>query len=324
MITIYKNAGSLRHTEIGYIRSGLPRRTAWRLAKALLSPLPPALLPILLLVLLAAGLDPAAATCVTDQCHTRMADPERIHPGELDCQECHASPADEPLPPHPAPGQPSFVPQANELCLGCHDDLKLQGYLHPPVAAGDCTACHSPHAENPALLRQPRQMDLCLSCHPGIVTETMTELHGPIARGDCTACHPPHASPHAGLLLKEFPTEPFVSYDDRKFELCFSCHSRELLLFPDTSFATGFRDGERNLHHLHVNRASRGRNCYMCHAIHGGNRAGLVADTVPFGTWDLPLNYQKSATGGTCTPGCHAPARYDRQKPLEPLPDQFK
>jgi predicted CXXCH cytochrome family protein len=228
------------------------------------------------------------------------------------------------LPPHPAPGQVSFVLGANEYCVSCHDDLELRGYVHPPVAAGDCVACHSPHTTTKGHLRRPRQIDLCLACHPGLITDEMTTLHGSIAQGVCFTCHSPHAAPYAGLLVKEFPREPFVSYSDKEYELCFSCHSREILLFPDTSFATDFRDGDRNLHFLHVNRTTRGRNCSLCHAIHGGSLTSLVADTVPFGIWGLPLNFEKTENGGACTPGCHARFSYDRKKPLEPLSDKVQ
>ena len=70
----------------------------------------------------------------------------------------------------------------------------------------------------------------------------------------------------------EFPAGEYAAYSDKEYALCFTCHKRDLLQFPDTSFATDFRDGERNLHYLHVNKSEKGRSCRMCHNIHWRNQ----------------------------------------------------
>jgi predicted CXXCH cytochrome family protein len=106
-----------------------------------------------------------------------------------------------------------------------------------------------------------------------------------------------------------------VPYTDTEFSLCFDCHDRDLLRYADTSFATNFRDGERNLHFLHVNDPQKGRSCTLCHAIHGADNPTLIAASVPFGQWQLPLKFVKTATGGSCSPGCHKPYAYDREVP---------
>ena len=144
-------------------------------------------------------------------------------------------------------------------------------------------------------------------------------FHGPINNGSCTSCHDPHGGPYANLLVKEFPAGAYAPYTDTEFALCFSCHKRELLQYPDTSFATNFRDGERNLHYLHVNNKQKGRSCTLCHEVHASTSARLVADSVPFGQWRLPLNFTMKATGGTCAPGCHQPQSYDRKNPVKKL-----
>jgi hypothetical protein len=41
----------------------------------------------------------------------------------------------------------------------------------------------------------------------------------------------------------------------------------------------------------------------------------LIADSVPFGKWSLPLKFVKTETGGSCAPGCHKPQSYDRKNP---------
>jgi predicted CXXCH cytochrome family protein len=142
----------------------------------------------------------------------------------------------------------------------------------------------------------------------------MTVLHGPIADGKCTPCHEPHGGPNAKLLVREFPVTPYVPYTDQEYALCFGCHKRDLVQYADTSFATGFRDGERNLHFVHVNQP-KGRNCVLCHDVHGGTSPKLIAASVPFGKWSLPIKFVKTDTGGSCAPGCHKPQVYDRKSP---------
>jgi predicted CXXCH cytochrome family protein len=143
----------------------------------------------------------------------------------------------------------------------------------------------------------------------------MTVLHGPIQSGTCTPCHDPHGSQEVKLLIKEFPADIYVPYTEKEFELCFSCHNRDLLRFPDTSFATGFRDGEKNLHYIHVNKKEKGRNCKICHNVHGSDNLKLIADKASFGKWELPLKFVKTDTGGACSPGCHKTYNYDRKTP---------
>jgi hypothetical protein len=43
----------------------------------------------------------------------------------------------------------------------------------------------------------------------------------------------------------------------------------------------------------------------------------LIADKVPFSKWRLPLNFTKTETGGSCTPGCHQKYAYDRKTPVK-------
>jgi predicted CXXCH cytochrome family protein len=199
----------------------------------------------------------------------------------------------------------------------CHDEIATTIESAPVVHAAvktetGCASCHSPHASaNAKLLLQP-EMETCLECHPAIITENMTVLHGPINDGRCTACHTPHGGQHAKLLVDEFPPGPYAPYTDTAFALCFGCHKRDLVQYPDTSFATGFRGGETNLHYLHVNNPQKGRSCRLCHVPHGSNGPALIAASVMFGKWSLPLKFEPTATGGSCAPGCHESQSYKR------------
>ena len=71
-----------------------------------------------------------------------------------------------------------------------------------------------------------------------------------------------------------------------------------------------------NLHFVHVNQESKGRTCRACHDIHSIDREKTVRDSVPFGDWIFQTGYTKTATGGSCAPGCHQHFSYDRRNPV--------
>lgn len=255
-------------------------------------------------------------------CHLDAADflkKKHVHPAlEGGCTSCHN--------PHGSAHPRLLAEEGSPLCFTCHEEIadKVQkaAVAHPPVKSEKgCLSCHSPHSsENAKLLLKPEK-ETCLGCHKALIPKSAVVLHGPIKDGSCTACHEPHGSANARLLKVGFPAEWYVPYTDQAFGLCFGCHKRELLQFPETSYATTFRAGERNLHYLHVNNKQKGRSCVLCHEVHGSANPRLVADSVPFGQWRLPLRFVKTETGGSCSPGCHQPRSYDRKSPgrsLEP------
>ena len=255
------------------------------------------------------------ALCV--DCHSDISDllaAKKVKHPALDdgCTSCHQ--------PHGGAHPKLLAEEGPALCFQCHDDVATKVQKSPVAhaalaSAKGCAACHSPHAaDEKGLLLQP-QKETCLGCHEKIVTAAMTVVHGPIRDGSCTACHEPHGGTQPKLLVDSFPATAYVPYTDTAYALCFKCHERDLLKYPDTSFATGFRDGERNLHFLHVNNAQKGRSCALCHSLHGGTNDVLIADSVAFGSWKLPLKFVKTDSGGSCAPGCHRPAVYDRKSP---------
>lgn len=247
-------------------------------------------------------------------CHMDMADIMKkkvIHGAVLSgCPSCHN--------PHGSSFKKLLPEAGGKVCFQCHSDIgeKIEKakFVHAPVKTERaCASCHSPHSsDNDKLLAKPGK-DLCLECHKNIIKKNMKVLHGPITAGKCTPCHDPHGSKYPKMLAKEFPSDVYAPYTDSEYELCFSCHNRDMLRFPDTSFATGFRDGERNLHYLHVNNKEKGRTCRLCHSVHGSGNPKLIVDSTPFGKWDLPLKFVKTETGGSCSPGCHKTQNYDRK-----------
>jgi predicted CXXCH cytochrome family protein len=236
-----------------------------------------------------------------------------VHPAlEGGCTSCHN--------PHGSAHPKLLAEEGAGVCFACHDAIgekvEKATVVHAAVKSEKgCASCHSPHASDNAKLLLVPEKATCLGCHKTVVTTAMTTLHGPIKDGKCTPCHDPHGGPNARLLVAAFSPAPYVPYTDTEYALCFSCHKRELVQYPDTSFATGFRDGERNLHYLHVNNKQKGRSCKLCHNLHGSSQPKLIADSVPFGKWSLPLKFVKTETGGSCSPGCHKMQSYDRKTP---------
>jgi hypothetical protein len=77
---------------------------------------------------------------------------------------------------------------------------------------------------------------------------------------------------------------------------------------------TGFRNGRRNLHYVHVK--TKGRNCQTCHEIHASDQEMHIREEIPFKKrFMIELTFIKTATGGGCVKGCHKPKKYDREEP---------
>ncbi|HVM97551.1 MAG TPA: cytochrome c3 family protein [Candidatus Acidoferrales bacterium] len=249
-------------------------------------------------------------------CHADMQEAikkKNVHPAlQSGCTSCHN--------PHGSPFPRMLAEEGPKLCFVCHsdkaDEIAKATVPHPALDSDKgCVSCHSPHAsDNDKMLLGP-QKEVCATCHTDIITSNMTVFHA--NDGKCSRCHNPHGSQNEHQLRGEFPTDIYVPYSEHEYELCFSCHKRELVQYPETSFATNFRDGERNLHYLHVNSKEKGRSCVLCHHLHGTAGPKLIAESVPFGKWNLPLKFAKTETGGSCAPGCHKPQAYDRNSPVK-------
>jgi predicted CXXCH cytochrome family protein len=269
----------------------------------------------------------ASAAELCKGCHEEQAEEvetaENVHdPAEDDCTNCHH--------PHSGPA-PKMLPAAGrELCDECHDDIveiaETSTVDHAPTTTGDeCLSCHSPHAsDNASMLLKP-QRELCTDCHDEPLQSGDSMLidmkqwlsanevwHEPIRRGECAGCHQPHGSENLRLLKEPFPESFYANFDVETYGLCFSCHQERLATTPQSRTVTGFRDGDRNLHYLHVNKARRGRTCRVCHEMHASRQPMQIRERIPYGKWLMPLNYEKHETGGSCLPGCHKKQVYDR------------
>ncbi len=267
-------------------------------------------------------------------CHetidARMSDRANKHePAADDCTNCHD--------PHGGDNSLNLTSAMPDLCLDCHDDVADrmdEAVGHDAVTAGkSCANCHDPHASDLKHMLLGPTMDLCLSCHTepiksenatllgiGKLLADSTSPHGPIRDRDCVACHSPHGGENFRLLTDAYPEKFYSPFGEDEYALCFGCHDVEAFEDEETDEFTAFRNGERNLHHLHVNREVKGRTCRACHDPHAGLGAKHMAKTVPFGSWSLPINYSSTDTGGSCQPGCHKRYRYDREEAVTNLP----
>ena len=116
------------------------------------------------------------------------------------------------------------------------------------------------------------------------------------------------------MLPGNYPAALYVPYKEGTYDACLKCHEKNLLRFAETTLYTGFRNGSRNLHYVHVV-SQKGRTCRVCHEPHASNEEKLITkEGIKFGAWKIPLNFKKTATGGSCEPGCHRAFKYDRVK----------
>jgi predicted CXXCH cytochrome family protein len=248
---------------------------------------------------------------------------------EADCIVCHD--------PHASDFKMQVKAEAGVLCVSCHEHDKIKQavtdakFKHSIVMKDQaCLNCHTPHGGQLAKLMKAQPVDLCLKCHkddqktsdgravPAVdeIANAQLSRHGPARDGTCSGCHNAHGSDISRLLVKPYPETFYTKYDPDNFALCFSCHDKKLIETKEAEGLTGFRNGTRNLHFLHVDR-EKGRTCRACHETHAAKNPLLIRDAVPFGQWELPINYKKSSAGGTCSPGCHRQYGYDRNSAVD-------
>ncbi|MFC1523472.1 cytochrome c3 family protein [Thermodesulfobacteriota bacterium] len=148
----------------------------------------------------------------------------------------------------------------SSLCFNCHEKRNFnRGHTHGPVGAGDCIACHRPHASANAglLIARPAQGEVCFQCHKDRKSEfTMKQVHAPV-EDDCGKCHDPHSSDARYQLIKPGG------------QLCNSCHaSLHPKVFDDINSA--------QFKHEPVD---EGR-CADCHRVHSSNYKPLLKDSM--------------------------------------------
>ncbi|MHC5028914.1 MAG: cytochrome c3 family protein [Planctomycetota bacterium] len=275
---------------------------------------------------------PARDMCTS--CHVetqaQLENSRVIHgPAAVDCSVCHDAHASD----HPM----MLRDEPQTLCLSCHESIRhtvdSAVTQHAAVTTDrQCLNCHDPHASDHPLVLRDTMKTLCFECHDrdiempdgSILSDIKSVIehgmspHGPVAQDNCAACHMIHGGDNFRLLAQEYPPQFYAPFEEESYALCFGCHDKQLVYDERTTALTDFRNGDLNLHYLHVNRDKKGRTCRACHETHASSNAHHIRDSVPFGSgrWELPIGYQNTDTGGSCAPGCHKPFEYDRVNPV--------
>jgi predicted CXXCH cytochrome family protein len=230
--------------------------------------------------------------------------------------------------------------KVTDLCMDCHTPIKKivasAQNDHKAITLDDsCTNCHLGHSSDLKHLLKAEPKTLCLNCHDQEIKKgekTVKNIadqleknpihHSPIKDGNCSGCHSDaHGGNNPFRLKKKMPEAFYVKSTDDQFGLCFLCHERNLLN-PKTPNATAFRNGDKNMHSVHVTRKKNSRNCRVCHEHHASKQSMLVTDSFEFGPkkWKVKLKYTQTTNGGTCSPACHKAFTYDRKKAVLNLP----
>ena len=176
----------------------------------------------------------------------------------------------------------------------------------------------SPGAARAAGAVHPAVGEACTTrqCHARMLEPAPgggSSRHQPAADGECVSCHD-LALPAGAHYVKGAPAagdgpERAQAWD---LALCGGCHGEALAAKGAPVGATGFADGARNLHALHV-QAARGPRCLPCHAPHAAPQAKLLRERIPArGGVTIPQEFRAEKNGGWCKTGCHAPKSYRR------------
>jgi len=187
-------------------------------------------------------------------------------------------------------------------CMKCHKALADNPYVHGPVGAGICTACHDPESTPNRYKVQEADNVLCYHCHEDRKTVDSSKrlLHGPVGAGMCIVCHDPHSSPFEFQLVKS------------KTDLCLMCHQDDANRWMgQRSLHPPFRDGNcagcHDPHSSNFNynlKKSREDLCTLCHQLPIPGHLHEVGKTPQF---NLPDDFPLTADGKTMCLTCHDP-----------------
>jgi predicted CXXCH cytochrome family protein len=227
-----------------------------------------------------------------------------------------------------------------DLCLDCHDKEKEKvthsKFKHGGVNTSQkkCLECHNPHATQHKKLLKKDPVATCLECHNKEVKsdedggmlmnmkkhfDENPNWHKPIKdpKKGCSACHEPHGSDNFSILKKSFTKNFYANLENKDF-FCFECHNESKItkrvIKSNENNVTSFRDGEINLHQLHVN-DRKGRSCRACHDEHASKYSHLIREYTDFNGVKFPLRFVETPEGGSCAPACHKEFAYDRVNP---------
>ena len=191
-----------------------------------------------------------------------------------------------------------------KLCLSCHAAFsgKLNAkHVHTPLAKGECSGCHNPHASNHGMLLSGDANAICYNCHDSVVPPEAKSVHQVVGEGKCVACHDPHSSENPANLLRGGSALCFECHKElgekiasNKFghspvkKNCLGCHTPHasaentgLLTKQDPALCLDCHktDGA-TFKKKHMNYPVEQARCSTCHDPHGSNSGAILADHV--------------------------------------------
>ena len=164
---------------------------------------------------------PGSETCMA--CHYEMVtdvlNQNHVHWPLVDkkgCINCHT--------PHASPEKKLLRQPMLALCGNCHADTVARQERattkHPPIAEGDCGACHMPHgSDNQFILKEESVIDICADCHEWQTHSThpigpdYTDPRNKNVTVQCLSCHRTHGNENKHFI-----------YFSTANELCIQCH----------------------------------------------------------------------------------------------------
>lgn len=248
-------------------------------------------------------------------CHDVSGGAKFAHAPATRCTDCHL--------PHSSKHAKLLRQPRAKICLECHKTIRKAvasarvGHA-PTTDVRACFNCHAVHASDHPSLLVDEVNPLCLGCHEDVRAELdrAVHVHEPVVDASCTVCHKSHGGDNFRLLAAAYPETLYAEFTEENYALCFGCHDVEMITATTTTTSTGFRNGDVNLHHVHVGNR---RTCRVCHRTHAGPNDRLVRESVAYGRagYELRIGFEKTADGGGCAKTCHAPAAYTRSTRLE-------
>ncbi len=248
-------------------------------------------------------------------CHDVSGGAKFAHAPATRCTDCHL--------PHSSKHAKLLRQPRAKICLECHKTIRKAvasarvGHA-PTTDVRACFNCHAVHASDHPSLLVDEVNPLCLGCHEDVRAELdrAVHVHEPVVDASCTVCHKSHGSDNFRLLTAAYPETLYAEFTEENYALCFGCHDVEMITATTTTTSTGFRNGDVNLHHVHVGNR---RTCRVCHRTHAGPNDRLVRESVAYGRagYELRIGFEKTADGGGCAKTCHAPAAYTRLARLD-------
>jgi predicted CXXCH cytochrome family protein len=214
--------------------------------------------------------------------------------------------------------------KTSDLCFSCHKDFTDQehgGHRSVIIDNKSCFNCHESHFSHEKNLLKTNVSQLCFQCHNKVIEKSngisvsnikikmdlSLHKHKPFEEGKCQSCHKPHGNGVPAFLVK--------TYTKSDHQLCFECH-KNIDTEDHNTEATRFRNGDENLHFLHLKSVKKTLNCQTCHEIHASEQDSLIRTFGEFNIWKLPIQYRKTIDGGTCLTACHKDKTYSRKMPF--------